>query len=61
MTVVSGSELLTACGMRRISPDSEEEPLETKTKLSNTSGLGRAEQHSIVATTAQGEHYLQLE
>lgn len=56
MTVVSGSELLAACGMHKISPDPEEEPLEIKTKLSDAradwqvrAGEGR---DSAVATTA---------
>lgn len=62
MTGVSGSGLLAACGMHRISPNSEEEPLETKTKLSDAwadwqvrAGEGTA------ALTAQELHCLNLE
>lgn len=55
MTVVSGSEWLGVCGMRRISPDSEEEPKKQKQSrltpgLIGRSGLGRAEQDSKAAT-----------
>lgn len=55
VTVVSGSEWRGVCGMRRISPDSEEEPKKQKQScltpgLIGRSGLGRAEQHSKAAT-----------